>query len=61
MAVAIQSDGVIYKITFHFLTGQFLPSLQLPLHGGHCLLFTGFFGFGCFGVLAIYPPIFLML
>jgi len=54
MAVPIQSDWVIYKITFHFLAGQFLPSLQLPLQGGHFFLFTGFSEFGCFGVLAIY-------
>jgi hypothetical protein len=60
MAVAIQPDWVIYKITFHFILGQFLPSLQFPLHGGHCFLFTGFSGFDCFGVLTIYHPIFLM-
>jgi hypothetical protein len=60
MAVAIEPDWVIYKITFHFLAGQFLPSLQLPLHGGHLFLFTGFSGLGLFCVLTIYHPIFLM-
>jgi hypothetical protein len=39
MAVAIEPDVVIYKITLHFLAGQFLPSLQFPLQGGHCFLF----------------------
>jgi hypothetical protein len=60
MAVAIESHMIIYKVTLHFLAGQFLPSLQFPLHGGHFFLFTGFSGFGCFGVLTIYHPIFLM-
>jgi hypothetical protein len=59
MHIAIQPDWVIHKITLHFLAGQFLPSLQFPLHGGHSL-FTGFSGLGCFGVLTICPPIFLM-
>ena len=60
MAVAIQPDVVIYKITLHFLAGQFLPSLQLPLHGGPLFRFTGFSEFGCFGVLTIYHLISLM-
>jgi hypothetical protein len=53
MHIPIKPDLVIYKITLHFLAGQFLPSLQFPLHGGHFLLFTGFSGFGCFGVLTL--------
>lgn len=52
--IPIQAEVVIYKIAFHFLAGQFLPSLQFPLHGGHLFLFTGFSGFGCFDVLTIY-------
>jgi hypothetical protein len=60
MAVAIESHMIIYKVTLHFLAGQFLPSLQFPLHGGHFFLFIGFSGLGLFCVLAIYHPIFLM-
>jgi hypothetical protein len=60
MAVPIQSHMIIHKVTLHFLAGQFLPSLQLPLHGGHFFLFTGFSGLGLFCVLTIYHPIFLM-
>jgi hypothetical protein len=54
MHIPVQPDVIIHKVTLHFLAGQFLPSLQLPLQGGHFFLFTGFSGFGCFGVLAIY-------
>jgi hypothetical protein len=61
MAVPIEPDVIVYKITLHFLAGQFLPSLQFPLHGGHFFLFTGFSGFGCFDVLTIYHPIFSLL
>jgi hypothetical protein len=57
MHIAIQPDVIIYKITLHFLAGQFLPSLQFPLQGGHFFLFTGFSEFGCFDVLTIYHPI----
>jgi hypothetical protein len=60
MHVPVQPDVIIHKVTLHFLAGQFLPSLQFPLHGGHFFLFTGFSGFGCFDVLTIYHPIFLM-
>jgi hypothetical protein len=60
MHIPVQPDVIIHKVTLHFLAGQFLPSLQFPLHGGHFFLFTGFSGFGCFDVLTIYHPIFLV-
>jgi len=57
MRIPIQAQVVIYKVAFHFLAGQFLPSLQFPLHGGHFFLFTGFSGFCWLDVLTICHPI----
>ena len=35
MAVAIEPDVIVYKITLHTLAGQVLPWLQFWWHGGH--------------------------
>ena len=35
MAVAIEPDVIVYKITFHTLAGQVLPWSQFWWHGGH--------------------------
>jgi hypothetical protein len=37
MAVSIEPNVIVYKITLHVLAGQVLPWLQFPWHGGHFL------------------------
>jgi len=37
MAVAIEPDVIVYKITLHTLAGQLLPWSQFWWHGGHFL------------------------